>query len=163
MHIHLQILRYFILLFSLPHGLVLISTWNVLSESLWTSTSCSFMHLKWQQPGCGHPLRTMFWFQDFRMLKPSNRSPEAASDSSLSSFASCYFLCLLTVLGAAWLSSWSFYHWFLFPCYDALPGRYRACTDCSNEGSVQSSYKDMWGAGREPRGCLNDLFNLPFY
>jgi hypothetical protein len=38
-----------------------------------------------------------------------------------------------------------------------------ACTDCSNEGNVQSSYKeDVWGAGRKHQGCPNDLFSLPF-
>lgn len=37
-----------------------------------------------------------------------------------------------------------------------------ACTDCSNEGNVQSSYRDVWEAGRKHQGWLNDLFNLPF-
>ena len=37
-----------------------------------------------------------------------------------------------------------------------------ACTDCSNEGNVQSSYGAVWEALRKHRGCLNDLFNLPF-
>lgn len=37
-----------------------------------------------------------------------------------------------------------------------------ACTDSSNEGNVQSSHKDVCGAGRKHQGCLNDLFNLPF-
>lgn len=37
-----------------------------------------------------------------------------------------------------------------------------AGADCSNEGNVHGSYKDVWGAARKHQGGWNDLFNQPF-
>lgn len=63
MHIHSQILRHLILFSVFP--MVWFSFLHKMySKSLWTSTLGSFMHPKWRQQGLGHPLRTMFLFQD---------------------------------------------------------------------------------------------------
>lgn len=96
------------------------------------------------------------------MQTPSNRSPEAASDSSLSSFTSCYFPASSFSLG---LPDCPLEDFAIDSCFLTVMHFWKdivACTDCSNEGNVQSSYKDVWGEGRRHPGCLNCLFNPPF-
>lgn len=160
MYIHRFWSILFCSIFGLPKSLVLVSVWNVLSKSLWTSTLGNFVHPKWRQQGCGHPLRTMFLFQD--------------ADAKLQESWSCIWLklvklykllfslpphcpgdCLIVLLKLSPLIP----H---FLTVMLFLGNIEACSDCSNEGNVQSSYKDAWGAGRKHQGCLNDLFNLPF-
>lgn len=149
----------FYLFFSLPKGLVLISTWNVLAKSLWTSTLCSVMLPKWWQQGLPSPKNNVLisgcWRQATGVLKlhltPACQASQAViflasslswelPDCPLEAFTidSCFLSVMLFLGGSG------------------------ACTGGSNEGNVQSSFKDVCEAGRKRQGCLNDLFNLPF-